>query len=176
MFRGVDATTQLKPAALDPEPDNPDNIMNILENRNSVFPDDPRKVAQYQVIVEFPGGMQHVSVPILQEDGEFKRMRPGHVLTLRTADARALPLPHPLLLQLHAVCSRMVIMRAAAGHPVLSDDALQVTEEDTDEQEKEHYGQFGGKDETRDPAIVILEHDQRKHEQQQLLQKIYGGR
>lgn len=204
MFRGVEATDQLKAAALEPDPKDPDNIMNviflcskchtlfdstmvslipqILESPHSVFPYDPRMVDHYDAVVEFPAGLRRAVVSILQDDGEVKRMRPGHVLTLRTGDPRNLPLPHPLLLQLHAICSRMVVMRAAAGYPVLTDDdsdgdtvfdALKVGEEDIGEV-KECFSEFGGKDISRDPAVVLLELDQRKYEQEQLLQKLRG--
>lgn len=111
----------------------------------------------------------------------MKRMRPGHVVTLRTADAMALPLPHPLLLQLHAICSRMAVMRAVAGYPVVTDDnsdgdtvfdALRMgDEEDTGE----CFSEFGAKDVSRDPEGVILELEQRKYEQEQVLQKRRAG-
>lgn len=207
MFKGVEATDQLKAAALEPDPNNPDNIMNviflcskchtlldntmvslipqILESPDSVFPYDPRLVNHYDTVVEFPAGLRRAVVFILQDDGEAKRMRPGHVLTLHTADPMNLPLPHPLLLQLHAICSRMVIMRAAAGYPVLTDDdsdgdtvfdALRIGEADIGEEDigevKECFSEFGGKDVSRDPEVVILELDQRKYEQEQLLQKL----
>lgn len=208
MFKGVAATDQLKAAALDPDPNDPDNIMNviflcskchtlldkpmvslipqILESPNSVFPYDPRLVDHYDAVVEFPAGLQRAVIHVLQDDGEGKRLRPGHVLTLRTADPTTLPLPHPLLLQLHAICSRMVVMRAAAGYPVLADDddsdgdtvfdALK-TGEDVAEP-KECFSEFGKKDVSRDPEVVILELDQRKYEQEQLLMKLRarGGR
>lgn len=204
IFKGIEATAELKAAAFDPDPNDADNIMNviflcfnchafldkqlislipqILESPASVFPYDPRIVDCYDAVVEFPQGLQDIIVSILQADGEVKRMRPGHVLTLQTADPENLPLPHPLLLQLHVICSRMVVMRAAAGYPVLTDDgsdgdtvfdALQVAEEDVGEG-KECYTEFGGKDVSRDPAVVLLELDQRKYEQQQLLQKLRG--
>lgn len=197
MFKGAKATTQLKAATLDST--NPDNIMNviflcykchalldkamvslipqILESPASVFPYDPRTVKHYDAVVEFPAGLHGAVVSILQDDGEVKRMRPGHVLTLRTADALGLPLPHPLPLQLHAICSRMVVMHAAAGYPVLTDDnsdgdtvfdALRMGDkEDTGE----CFSEFGAKDVSRDPEVVILELEQRKYEQEQLLQK-----
>lgn len=202
MFRGVEATAELKNAAFEPEPNNPDNIMNviflcyqchvlldktmvslipqILESPESVFPYDPRMVDHYDAIVEFPAGIQRAVIAILQDDGGFKRMLPGHVLTLRTADPIGLPLPHPLLLQLHAICGRMVVMRAAGGYPVLADDdsdgdtvydALRLGEEVIGEV-NECFGEFGGKDVSRDPAVVVLELGQRKYEQEQLLQKL----
>lgn len=208
MFKGVVATDQLKAAALDPDPNDPDNIMNviflcskchtlldkpmvslipqILESPNSVFPYDPSSVDHYDAVVEFPAGLQRAVIHVLQEDGEGKRLRPGHVLTLRTADSTTLPLPHPLLLQLHAICSRIVVMRAAAGYPVLADDddsdgdtvfdGLR-TGEDLAEP-KECFTEFGKKDVSRDPEVVIRELDQRKYEQEQLLMKLRarGGR
>lgn len=206
MFKGTQATAQLKDAALDPEPNKTDNILNviylcvkchvlldttkislipqILESPGSVFPYNPRTVEQYEVVVEFPAGLQDVAIAILQDDGEFKRLRPGHVLTMHTADPAKLPLPHPLLLQLHVICSRMVVLRAAAGYPVLvgdddSDgdtvfDALRVGDDLSDGTES--YGEFGGKDVARDPAVVVLELEQRKYEQVQLLQKMRARR
>lgn len=202
MFKGVEASDQLKAAALDPEPNNPDNILNviflcyqchalldktmvslipqILESPESVFPYDPRTVHNYDAVVEFPAGLRRATISVLQDDGEVKRMRPGHILALRTSDPTNLPLPHPLLLQLHAICSRMVVMRAAAGYPVLTEDnsdgdtvfdALRVGEDDIGDA-KECFGEFGTKDVSRDPAVVILELQQRKHEQEQLLQKV----
>lgn len=204
MFKGVEATAKLKAAALDPEPNNPDNIMNviflcpnchtfldkplvslipqILESPASVFPYDPQTVEHYDAVVEFPGGLEDAIISVLQDDHEVKRMRPGHVLALRTTDPVNLPLPHPLLLQLHAICSRMVAMRAAAGYPVLKDDdsdgdtvydALRVWEDDGAES-KECFGEFGGEDVSRDPAVVMLELQDRRHEQEQLLQKLRG--
>lgn len=198
MFRGTSATADLKAAALDPDSNTTDNILNviflchnchvlldkpmislipqILESPRSVFPYDPRAVTHYDVVIEFPAGLRGAAIPILQDDGEFKRMRPGHVLTLETADSANLPLPHPLLLQLHAICSRMVVMRAAAGYPVLMDDDSDgetvFDEVALGEDPGECYGEFGGKDVARDPAVVVLELEQRRYEQAQLLQKM----
>lgn len=42
-------------------------------------------------------------------------VRPGASITFRTPDPVRLPLPHPLLFQLHAICSRVLAMKAAAG-------------------------------------------------------------
>lgn len=88
MFKGVEATAKLKAAALDPEPNNPDNIMNliflcyqchalldktlvslipqILECPHSVFPYDPRTVYSYNVVVEFPGGLHRAVILVLR--------------------------------------------------------------------------------------------------------------
>lgn len=202
IFKGVEVTDQLRAAALDPDPNNPDNIMNviflcyqchalldktmislipqILESPDSVFPYDPRMVDHYESVVEFPAGLRRAVISILQDDGEVKRMRPGHILTLRTSDPTNLPLPHPLLLQLHAICSRMVVMRAAAGYPVLTGDSSDgdtvfdtpTLDEGDIGEAKECFGEFGTKDVSRDPAVVILELQQRKQEQEQLLQKL----
>lgn len=200
MFRGADGTASLKAAALSPDPDNADNILNVIqlcrnchnlldkslltlvpqivEDPATVFPYDPHAVRQYGVVAEFPAGLQRAIIPILQDDGELHLMRPGQVLTLCTADPILLPLPHPLLFQLHVICSRMVIMRAAAGYPVLSEhqsdgdtlfDPLDVGDQTDD---GECFGERGGKDEPRDPAVVVKELGQRKLEQEQLLQKI----
>lgn len=222
MFKGHEATAELKAAALDPDPTNPDNIMNvlflcfqchalvdktmvslipqILESPTSTFPYDPRSVKEYDVVVEFPAGMRRAVVSVLQDDGEVKRMRPGHVVTLRTADPAALPLPHPLLLQLHAICGRMVVLRGAAGYPVSTGDdsdgdtvydALRVGEEGgwagegrwgeekcgeeggggNDIGGKECFGEFGAKEISRDPAVVMLELGQRRYEQERVLEK-----
>lgn len=203
IFRGVAATAQLKAAALDPDPTSTDNILNVIylcltchalldqpqislipqilePTSGIVFPYDPRAVAQYDVVVEFPAGMHGAAVAILQADGEFKRMRPGHVVVLHTPAPATLPLPHPLLLELHAVCSRMVAMRAAAGYPVLTDDD---SDADTvvdsislaDNDDGLCYGEFGAKDVARDPAVVVLELEQRRYEQVQLLRKLTGS-
>lgn len=42
-------------------------------------------------------------------------LSPGATIVFRTTDPCALPLPHPLLFQLHTVCSRIIAMKAAAG-------------------------------------------------------------
>lgn len=201
MFRGTSDTASLKAAALDPDPDEADNLMNvmqlcrnchrlldaprvslvpqILEDPASIFPYDPRAVTQYDVVAEFPAGLATAVIFVMQDDGESKRMRPGQVFTLRTADPVTLPLPHPLLLQLHVLCSRMVVLRAAAGYPVLLDDD---SDDDTVYdllgvgEEPKCFVQLGRPkgEEARDPAVVMLEKDQRKREQELLLMKIKG--
>lgn len=200
MFRGVDGTASLKAAALSPDPDNADNIMNvmqlcgkchylldkslltlvpqIIDDPATVFAYDPQAVRQYGVVAEFPAGLQRAIIPVVQDDGELHLMRPGQVVTLCTADPALLPLTHPLLLLFHLICSRMVILRAAAGYPVLTEqgsdgDTLFDPLEVGDQSEvTECFGERGGKDESRDPDVVIQELRQRKLEQQQLVQKI----
>lgn len=96
MFRGADATAKLKAAALDPDPNDADNLMNvlqlcrnchrlldaprvslvpqILENPASVFPYDPHVVTEYDVVAEFPAGFATAVIFVMQDDGESKRM------------------------------------------------------------------------------------------------------
>lgn len=208
MFRGGDATASVKAAALDPDPTNPDNLMNviqlcancqrsfdaqrvslvpqILEDPASVFPYDPRVVTQYDVVVEFPEGSSQAGIPAIQNNRNLRWVRPGHVITLRTADPTTHPLPHPLLLQLHVLCSRMVVMRAAAGYPVFLED-----ESDSDtlydllgasNDQSPYPAECAGQksmvlahpvlEVSRDPAIVMLELEQRKREREQLLQRL----
>lgn len=40
------------------------------------------------------------------------------MITLSTDSALGLPLPHPLLFQIHAIISRLIAMKAAAGFPL----------------------------------------------------------
>lgn len=57
----------------------------------------------------------------LEDDGEWwpdGKLRPGHEIALTTHDVRHLPLPHPLLFQLHAIVSRVMALKAAAGFPL----------------------------------------------------------
>lgn len=58
------------------------------------------------------------------EDGDWtldRRMCPGDEITLKTHDMLELPLPHPLLFQLHAIVSRVIALKAAAGFPLFPD-------------------------------------------------------
>lgn len=45
----------------------------------------------------------------------------GDVITLSTNDGIGLPLPHPLLFQLHAIISRVIGLKAAAGFATFPD-------------------------------------------------------
>lgn len=45
-------------------------------------------------------------------------MSPGDEITLKTHDTLELPVPHPLLFQLHAIISRVIALKAAAGFPL----------------------------------------------------------
>lgn len=68
-----------------------------------------------------------------------KFLQPGDSIRLVTADPTTHPLPHPLLWQLHALLSRVMAMKAAAGYPVFScggwgsDDGEDGAVEDTPE-------------------------------------------
>lgn len=131
---GAEGTTELKSAGLDPEWNNPDKIINaiflchnrhalldgplvslipqILESPASVFSYDPRTVDHQDAVFEFPDGLQHAVLSILKDDSE---------VPLRTTDPLNLPLPHPLLNQLKAICSRMVVTPV---YPVLTNDDI----------------------------------------------------
>lgn len=44
----------------------------------------------------------------------------GDAIYFNTADPKAMPLPHPAMFQLHAMVSRIMAKKAAAGYPVMS--------------------------------------------------------
>lgn len=141
IFRGVAAAAQLKAAALAPDPESLDTLMNticlchncqvlfheasltfipmVFKDPSIRYPFDPHAVEHYNVRIVFAGNFSTTVVGIVQHNGELVRMRPGHVFTFNTTDPTTRPLPHPLLIELHLVCSRMVTLRTAAGYPVL---------------------------------------------------------
>lgn len=49
----------------------------------------------------------------------WKEVDPGDQLKIRTVEPKRLPLPHPALFQLHAMCSRVLAAKARAGYPHL---------------------------------------------------------
>lgn len=51
----------------------------------------------------------------------MRQIDEGDVITLSTKDSLDLPLPHPLLFQIHALISRVIGMKAAAGFPTFPD-------------------------------------------------------
>lgn len=64
----------------------------------------------------------------------------GSKLVFRTADPQTMPLPHPVMFQLHAMCSRVLAAKAAAGYPHISPyydndeiDELEVDQEQDDD-------------------------------------------
>lgn len=88
---------------------------------------DASTVTEYTATVEMPYGSKEVSLAVFKyQDLPGGRsgsalchlLTPGETITFRTTDTEAMPLPHPLLLQIHALCSRMGYLRTAAGHPL----------------------------------------------------------
>ncbi|KAH0604054.1 uncharacterized protein H6S33_007085 [Morchella sextelata] len=85
---------------------------------------DPSVVSSYDIRLSFPGRsllplsryVYSSSTP--PELLSSTQITPGDVITLTTPDPSRWPLPHPLLLQLHALCGRVRRLRAAAGWPV----------------------------------------------------------
>lgn len=72
-------------------------------------------------MVEFPAGVGQFALPVVDFPHQGGRARlqgllePGATIVFRTVDPIQLPLPHPLLFQVHAICSRILAMKAAAG-------------------------------------------------------------
>lgn len=137
MFRGETETQRIKDYALEPDANNADNILNVLclcrnchhlfdhagialvpdiDAAEITFPYTPWTQYAYDVVVEFPGGCNR-DIRVVGETagGDLYRIKPGHRIRWSTEEPEEYPLPHPLLLQLHVVCSRMVKIRAAAG-------------------------------------------------------------
>lgn len=78
---------------------------------------------QYKATVEFPSAKKFTTIACWKydEDGDLEfdgKLLPGRVISLTTCDALDLPLPHPLLFQLHALICRVVGLKAAAGFPL----------------------------------------------------------
>lgn len=48
-------------------------------------------------------------------------LKSGDTIILRTPNPARLPLPHPLLFQLHTICARVLAAKAAAGFPQLDE-------------------------------------------------------
>lgn len=42
-------------------------------------------------------------------------LKGGDIVVFKTSNPKRLPLPHPLLFQLHAICARVLAMKASAG-------------------------------------------------------------
>lgn len=72
--------------------------------------------------MEFLHGADSITLGVVSTvNGQRQRsfLAPGDNITLRTPDPRTLPLPHPLLLQLHTAFTRLRKMCASAGIPIL---------------------------------------------------------
>lgn len=83
-------------------------------------------IRQYSAKVEYPCGMSKavISVVELNEKGrplQSKLLEPGDIIHFRTSDPSTMHLPHPAVFQLHAIVSRILAMKAAAGFPVFPD-------------------------------------------------------
>lgn len=79
--------------------------------------------SQYKATVEFPSTKKFTTITCWKydEDSESEldgQLRPGRIISLTTNDALGLPLPNPLLFQLHAIISCVVGLKAAAGFPL----------------------------------------------------------
>lgn len=79
--------------------------------------------AQYPATIEFPRGNQAIHIACWKREPRGrtvydKTLDEGHRITLLTDNALDLPLPHPLLFQIHAIICRVVALKAAAGYPL----------------------------------------------------------
>lgn len=89
-------------------------------------------------MVEFPFGHRGIGISVwrdgsVDEDDDLvfvKRLAPGDTVSFRTSDPSTMPLPHPLLFQLHAIMARILSAKASAGFPFFAHDAPD--REDTD--------------------------------------------
>lgn len=93
-----------------------------------IFPYDISATTSYTATIEMPFGSQETFIPVWEwkldgqgtSKGSFSHfLKPGDQVTFTTTDAKTMPLPHPLLLQLHTLVSRIVFMMAGAGCPAL---------------------------------------------------------
>lgn len=93
-----------------------------------IFPYNMATATGYTATVEMPFGSQETLIPVWEwkldgqgtPKGSFSHfLKPGDQVTFTTTDAKTMPLPHPLLLQLHALVSRVVFIMAGAGCPSL---------------------------------------------------------
>ncbi|KAI5839629.1 hypothetical protein DFP73DRAFT_560865 [Morchella snyderi] len=124
---------------------------------------EPSVVSSYDVRLSFPGQALTPFSRYVYSDGtppqllSSTQLAPGDIVTLTTPDPAQWPLPHPLLLQLHALCGRVKRLRAAAGWPVLpngdgsenevgwGEEEVEVWDEDEDEGTKARWEeQFEG--------------------------------
>lgn len=81
-------------------------------------------VLKYNAAIESPCTSSGVGIAIWTstitptEAPEFHmKLALCHEVVFRTADPHRFPLPHPALLQLHAVWSHILAVKAAAGYP-----------------------------------------------------------
>lgn len=195
----------MKQYALEPDATSADKILNVLclcrtchhlydhaavtlvpdiDSAAVRFPYSPWTQGLYDVTVEFPGGCSRDVKVVGQTDtGDYFGITPGYRIHWRTDDPEMLPLPHPLLLQLHVVCSRMTKIRAAAGWRSErggSEGGHTVWEDVLTEQDGGKGGMFdmGVDEEARDhSAAVVAEQLQMREMERRMLweKKIQGG-
>lgn len=74
-----------------------------------------------------------ISVVAFNEKGrplQSKLLEPGDIIHFRTSDPSTMHLPHPAVFQLHAIVSRIMGMKAAAGFPILPDQDWDLDSQD----------------------------------------------
>lgn len=82
---------------------------------------------QYLGTVGFPSGPDGISLSVYKYNDEEgtgyieKELQPGDVLSFSTTNPRRMPLPHPLVFQLHAILAHMLLRKAAAGFPITAE-------------------------------------------------------
>lgn len=80
-------------------------------------------IHQYPATIEFPRGNQAIQIACWKRDARGRMvydrtLDEGHIITLSTNNPLNLPLPHPLLFQVHAIICRVIALKAAAGFPL----------------------------------------------------------
>lgn len=149
MFLGDKETEQLREMTLAPSTMSTDCIQNVMLLESHVhhyfdtgslslvpniedltFPYDMATTTQYSATVEMANGSQQVAIAVfkwVKVPGEADvrkldyELKPGDQVTFTTTDPKTMPIPHPLLLQLHALVCRILHIQGAAGYPVLPD-------------------------------------------------------
>lgn len=74
-----------------------------------------------------------ISVVAFNEKGrplQSNLLEPGDIIHFRTSDPSTMHLPHPAVFQLHAIVSRIMGMKAAAGFPILPDQDWDMDSQD----------------------------------------------
>ncbi|KAI5836693.1 hypothetical protein DFP73DRAFT_589479 [Morchella snyderi] len=131
---------------------------------------DPSLVSSYDVFINYPGcaflPLHRLVYSTSPQLPSVTLLTPGTRITLTTSDPATMPLPHPLLLQLHSLCGRIKRLRAAAGWPVLpygngSDDGVGWGEEDIkkwddEEEADEEEGTNARREGESEWAVVVL--------------------
>lgn len=111
-------------------------------------------------------GARKIALPVLAPSSDpldttpmlVKLLAQGDQLTFHTPDAQRLPLPHPALFQLHAICARVLAAKAAAGYSHLNrfadhEGVGYMLGEDGDESESESESESDGEEEDAENII-----------------------